>query len=357
MLATIWERYLFRELIKVFGFFLVAFFFLYSLIDYTSHMQDFITHGKLQLMDLLSYYGNQFIKRADLLLPLALLIATVKVLCGFNATRELVALQASGIKLKTLMRPFFLLAAICCAFNWFSAEKILPNSLCALDTFDDFHHYHNHNRHDPFHVLHLKDNSKLIYQKHDKAQDLLFDVYWIRSFDDIWRIRTLKANPKDPIADFADHLVRNSDGTLTKVESYERCRLNQLKWQTNLTRKGMIPIENRKVSQLFKLYAHKNELTKAQASEVLTQLCYKLIMPLLSLLVLVAIAPYCIRYTRSVPIFYIYTAGLFGFIAFFTLMDSSTILGSHRTLPPMVALLLPFGLCSAFFSWKFAKTS
>lgn len=357
MLTTIWQRYLFNELFKVFCFFLVAFFFLYSLIDYSTHMQDFMSNGTVQLKEILFFYGFQFIKRAVLLLPLALLIATIKVLCTLNATRELVALQASGLNLKTLLRPFFLLAGLCCVFNWFSAEKLLPAALNTLESFEDKHHYNSHSKHDPFHVLHLKDNSKLVYQKHDIANNILFDVYWIRSFNDIWRIKTLKDDPKDPVADFADHLVRKKDGTLAKVESFDKCRLNELKWQSNMPRKGMIPIEGRKVSQLIKVLFHKEQITKTQASEALTYVGYKLTMPLLSLLVVIAVAPFCIRYTRNVPTFFIYSMGLFGFIAFFTLLDACIILGSHRTIPPLLAILVPFGVCSAFFSWKFVKTS
>ncbi|MCX6991210.1 MAG: LptF/LptG family permease, partial [Chlamydiae bacterium] len=101
MLTKIWQRYFFIELCKVFFFFLVSFFFLYSLIDYTTHAGDFVTDGKFQSKNLLFYYGFQFIKRAYLLLPLALLISTIKVLCSMNASRELVALQSSGVKLKS----------------------------------------------------------------------------------------------------------------------------------------------------------------------------------------------------------------------------------------------------------------
>ncbi|MCX6991211.1 MAG: LptF/LptG family permease, partial [Chlamydiae bacterium] len=248
------------------------------------------------------------------------------------------------------------LGALCCIFNWVSSEMLLPKALTSLNRFDDISHYNGRDRKEPFHILHLKDQSKLIYQTHDMESNTFCDVYWVKSFNEIWRIKTLKADPKNPIAELADHLVRSKDGTLTKVESYEKCIINGLTWQKDLNRKGIIPIESRKVSELYKVLAHKNEISKEQASEVLTTLCYKLVMPLLSLLAVVAIAPFCIRYTRSVPTFYIYASGLFGFITFFLLIDSLVILGSHNTLNPLVAILLPFGMCAGVFSWKFTKT-
>src|SRR5690348_8415177 len=90
MLASIWQRYLFREILKVFFLFLGCFFFLYSILDYSLHMQDFLVDKQIHLGHLFIYYFYQFIKRADLLIPLALLIATLKVLFSFNARGELV---------------------------------------------------------------------------------------------------------------------------------------------------------------------------------------------------------------------------------------------------------------------------
>src|SRR5579862_8822250 len=102
MLKWIWERYLFREILKVFFLFLGCFFFLYSILDYSLHMQDFLVDKKIHFSHLLIYYSYQFIKRADMLIPLALLIATLKVLFTINARGELVALQASGIPTKRI---------------------------------------------------------------------------------------------------------------------------------------------------------------------------------------------------------------------------------------------------------------
>ncbi|MBM3207557.1 MAG: LptF/LptG family permease [Chlamydiae bacterium] len=351
-----WERYLFLEVVKIFLFFLFAFFFVFSLMDYATHMKDFSSDGKMQASHLLSYYSCQFVKRSEILLPLAILIACTKVLCSLNATKELVALQASGLKLRLLLRPFFLLAGICCLFNYISAEKILPSALNYLDEFEHRSHYNGRNRNEPFHVLYLQDQSKLIYQKHDKSTNSYMDVYWIRSFNDIWKIKTLKADPKNPVAEFADHLVRNKDGLLMKAESLEKCFMKGLTWQKNLTRKGMIPIENRKISHLYKMLKNSKGLSKKNYSEIQTYFTHKLISPLLCILVVLGIAPFCIKYTRTPPVFYIYCIGLFSYIAFYTFMDSCIIIATHNTIHPLVALLAPFSLCSSFFCYKFLKS-
>ena len=358
MLNTIWKRYIFKELNKVFFFFLFCFFFLYGIVDYSTHIQDFVKDKHIQFADIALYYSCQFIKRADLLIPLALLIATIKVLCTMNGSRELVALQASGISKKKLFSPFFLMATFCCLFNLASVETLLPQSLNYLDSFRDAHFRHSFRgkRTEPFRVLHLKDGSKLIYQEYDAEKKVFIDVFWIRSFDDIWHLQTLQSDPKNPVGQYVDHLKRNKEGVMEKVESYELCRLSQLHWQANLPRKGMIPIENRKVSHLYKLLFVSDSTTKFQAKEILTELCFKCIMPFLSFLVVLGCTPFCVVYSRSSPVFFIYSMALFSFIAFFTLMDAVVILGKNNTFPPVAAILPPFLCCMGACWWKYRKT-
>src|SRR5215468_3334694 len=124
----IWQRYLIREILKVFFLFLGCFFFLYALIDYSMHMQDFFADKRIQIIHITVYYFFHFVKRADLLIPLALLIATLKVLFSLNARGELIALQSSGLPRKKILRPFFIIAVMCTLFNLASAEFLLPSS-------------------------------------------------------------------------------------------------------------------------------------------------------------------------------------------------------------------------------------
>ena len=93
----IWERYIFRETLKVFFLFLGCFYFLYAMIDYSTHMQDFIVDKRIQVSHIIGYYSFMFIKRADLIVPLAALIACIKQLLSMTHNGELVALQSSAI--------------------------------------------------------------------------------------------------------------------------------------------------------------------------------------------------------------------------------------------------------------------
>jgi lipopolysaccharide export system permease protein len=358
ILTAIWERYLFKEVIKVFFLFLGCFFFLYALIDYSLHMQDFIADKEIHLTHLLCYYSFQFVKRADLLIPLALLIATIKVLFAINAKGELVALQASGIPLKRLMRPFFIAATLCALFNFLSAEFFLPSSLNFLDKFRELHFKHSYRGHrkEPIHILPLKDGSKLIYQSEDKDKNSFFDVFWVRSIDDLWRMKMLSADPDNPVGKYVDHLKRTLDGNLEKVESFETYRFGNFKWQPDLSGKGMIPLENRKMTELLRLLKEKRKTTAFEYPQVLTHLLFKCTIPLLSFLVIIGAAPFCIRYSRNLLVFFTYAVALFSFVAFFAFMDAAVILGENHVLSPFTAILLPILLLFFGFSFKYRKT-
>lgn len=358
ILKTLWERYLFRELLKVFFLFLGCFFFLYSLIDYSLHMQDFIADKKIQISHTFVYYLFQFVKRADLLLPLAILIATLKVLFSMNARGELIALQAAGLPLKKILRPFFFLAILCALFNLISSEFLMPASLNHLDHFREQHFKHSYRGHrkEPVHVLPLKDRSKIIYQTEDKEKKLFLDVFWVCSIDEMWRMQSLSTDPLNPVGTYVDHLKRNTEGNFEKVESFDQYRFAKFRWQPDPTGKGYTPLENRKLSELFRLLIQKTKTTAYEYPQVLTHFLFKLTMPWLALLVVVAGAPFCLRYSRNPPVFFTYSIALFSFVAFFAMMDAVVILGENLVFSPYLAILLPFLLCLGAFGIKFRKT-
>ncbi|MCK4935100.1 MAG: LptF/LptG family permease, partial [Simkaniaceae bacterium] len=79
--SKIWQRYLFLSLLKVFFLILLGFFLLYTLMDYSLHMQEFTNASSASFNKIIVYYGLQFIKRLELLLPLTLLISSIHILC------------------------------------------------------------------------------------------------------------------------------------------------------------------------------------------------------------------------------------------------------------------------------------
>lgn len=358
IVSTIWERYLLREILKVFFLFLGCFFFLYALIDYSMHMQDFIADKRIQIPHLLVYYFFHFIKRADLLIPLSLLISTLKVLFALNQRGELIALQASGLSRKKILRPFFFIGLLSVLFNLASSEFLLPSSLNFLDRFrqDHFKHYDRGHRKEPVHAIRLKDRSKIIYQTLDSEKKFFQDVFWVRSFDEIWRMKALSTDVENPVGFYVDHLKRGSEGNFEKVESFDQYRFDKFRWQPDPTGKGYIPLENRSLSSLLHMLVQKTKTTAYEYPQVLTHFLFKTAIPFLSLLVVVAGAPFCLKHSRNLPLFFTYAIALFGFIAFFAMMDAAVILGENLVVSPYLAILGPIFLCWAAFGIKYRKS-
>ena len=354
---TIWERYIFKSLLK--GFFLVlfCFFFLYALIDFSTHAHDFIIHGKVVFSKIYTFYLYQFIKRLIILLPLALLIAAIRTLSSLNIHRELVAFQACGLKMKKLLRPLFLLGIFCALFSYANEQVFLPKSIAYLDQVkqEEGRGALTKDHKKQFAVLYLDDASKLIYQKFDKEKGAFFDVYWIRSFHDIWRMKYLSADPKNPVAEYADHIIRTKEGFLEKTESFEKISLPYLKWEESQLSKKQSSIKHQPISDLFLLTLKNDKRSFHLRGEIQTHFFHKVAMPLLPLLVLFGVIPFLISYSRNPPIFLIYGISIFAFVVFFTLMNALVIIGENQVLPPYIAIFSPFLLCFGVSYVKFRK--
>ena len=106
--------------------------------------------------------------------------------------------------------------------------------------------------------------------------------------------------------------------------------------------KGELPLENRKITDLFRQLLIKKRTSAYEYPQVLTQLLFKCTIPLLPLLVVMGSAPYCIRHSRRPPIFQTYAIALFGVVALFALMDACVILGENNAASPIFIPIIPF---------------
>jgi lipopolysaccharide export system permease protein len=357
----IWQRLIFRELLKNFALVLFGFFFLYCALDYSFHMQDFLKGKGIRIVDFGLYYTHLFIKRSDLLIPLGVLVATIKVLTTLNTQRELLALQVAGLNFKKINKPFLLLAACCALFTLISTECILPHSTIYLDNFHNSHFSHSNQgvralaKKEKLQVIPLPDRSKVVYQYFDKEKEAYFDLIWIRTPDDIWRMKYLKMNGKHPMGEYADHFVRGKNGFFEKVTSHVEYEFTPLKGMRESSVNAFIPYENRKASELIRL-GHRSTTTAYEKAEIMTNFHSKIAMPFLPLLVVMAASPFCVRYSRTQSPFFTYVFGIFGYITFYLITNACFILGESNALSPGIAIYTPFLVCGSYFSLKFFKT-
>ena len=323
--TKIWQRYFLVEILKTFFLFLSCFFFLYALIDYSMHMQEILKNKKISLGDLSIYYGMLFSKRCDLLLPLSLLIASVRVLTSLNRRNELLALQTSGIPVHHLTRPFFFVGLLCVGLSYCNFEILAPKSLNYIDHFEKKYLKKKSSRkaqNTAIHALPLEDGTRLLYQNYDSDKNEFFDLFWVVSIDEIYHIKNLRITDSHPIGTFVDHMKREEDGQIKKVASYSEYLFKDLFLNFDLQDHFSRPMENRSISNLTAMTLDKTPLFYENRWTVHTHLYFKLFMPWLPVLVLIGVIPFCVPSVRYLPTFLIFSITIFGYISFFTVILS-----------------------------------
>jgi lipopolysaccharide export system permease protein len=355
---AIWERYFLGQFIRMFFLFLFCFYGLYVLIDYATHT-SVLAHHQIQIpfYEIARYYLFVFSSRAEILIPLALLIAFVQTVCTLNSHQELVALMASGFKLKLLMRPFLTMGLICVLLMYLNEEFLLPEALRKLKRIEDATKHQKH-RHSPRlavrHVI-LEDGSLLIFQDYDTAKERFFDAYWIQSIDSIYRIKYLSPSLSSPIGFFVDHLVRQPGGELLQEAAYKEFTFSTMQFNPELLQSTILEPDILSLSELTTQTLEVSQELNEKESKILTAFYWKLTLPWLCLLAIIAPAPYCVRFSRQLPIFLIYVCSLFGLIAFYMFMDAAQVIAKRQVLSPLWAICGSFLPIFGYFGWRFIK--
>lgn len=346
---TIWMRYLGKQLGQIFAFLFFCLFIVYFLVDFSINGVRFLSIGTTDILELFLYYMRHLSMHLDLFFSLSLLLSCLKVLNDLNQHHELVALQMAGISRKKLLFPFYILAATLSCLSYANAQWFAPH---AQDAIEDFQRAHAKKKkkiaQEHVHSISLNDRSELVYQSiHGQT---LFDAFWIRSVDDIWHIKRLELTDP-PLGHFVDHLVRGKDKQFQKTDSFDQYVFPQLSWPEEVSLYRFIPFENRPLT----LLAHQALSQSADQSKIFAHLNYKLALPLLPFLVLFAIAPVTMRFSRQKPLFLIAACCLFGFISLMTLLEGLLILGENQVFPPYLATWGPLAIAFALVARPFAK--
>jgi lipopolysaccharide export system permease protein len=354
-MSKIWQRYFIRELLKVFLMLLFCFYALYVLIDYSSRPGTFRALG-LSSWQLTLYYLYTFVMRADILIPFALLIATIKTVLAANMHRELVALLASGIRLKQILRPFLYTGLAFTALVYLNTEWIVPQARIGLQKMEELRFLSiDRGLSSRVHSLVLKDRSILIYQSFDAPQETFFDLFWVRTADDIYRIKflTLKHVPEGSLV---DHLSRNSNGQLVQVSFSDHMLFPQIEFSDENITETLRPASDLSLSQLWgQLDLNKSDKIKSdKKAKIETALYHKLVMPWLCLLAVLAPLPYCVQFSRNPPQFFIYVLGMFGLVTLYLLMSALATISQNQVADPFWVLLFPMVLIGCGCSWKYA---
>lgn len=351
MFSKIWERYFFREVVKVFLLLIVSFYALYVLIDYSNRSSSF-RHLHFTAYDLLLYYAFTFVQRLDILVPFAFLIAVIRMLTHLNSSNELVALLVGGIKLRSIIKPFLIMSLFFTALIYLNTEVLLPYAAQKLNKFEDKRFFADEGDQELGGVqsIVLKDKTTLIYQSFDIETDTYFDVYWVRSTNDIYRIKYL--NIKDRSGQFVEHLLRDANGKLKLAETFEHKNFPDIVFSSKKLEGTTVSAENQSISNLWR-NTHGSASDKVAKQR--TMLHHKLVTPWLSFLVVIGVAPFCLLFSRQHPTFYLYAFSLFGLVALYLVMNAMQILGKNQVLNPFWAIWTAPALIGLIFGSHYLR--
>jgi lipopolysaccharide export system permease protein len=351
----LWQRYFIGESLKLLLFILAVLFVLFTVIDYSLNTKHLVGHG-VPWGKLLGYYGAQFFTYMQLLVPLALMLSVIKTVTTANTHNELVALRAGGLAARKLLQPLLLVAALCASFLWANYQWIYPTATAKVERFED--RYLRGTRKDDkpkLNVVRLHDGSKLLYQSYDTSREAFFDVYWLRTGGDLYRMHHLMPHGKTPEATFVDHIIRSEEGHFLRDASFKHVELPDMRFGERDLIDALVPPKDMSLTDLWRRLPTGHASISDYESQVVSAFNLKLAYPLLCFLVVLAPAPWCIRFRRHLPIFFIFCLSIAGFLAFLTTMDAMAILGESRTLPPGWALWLPVLSCFGIFGYRYAR--
>lgn len=357
IISKIWERYFLGNLLRTTLFVIACTYGLYVLLDYASHSASFHRHQvQFQWKEVILYYICEFFNRLEVLLPLSLLLATIRTLTTMNVHNELVALMSSGVSVQRLMHPFVCVGLAAVSLMYINFEIVLPKAAQELKQIHDGRSSKKiRNRAEIMaRSVQLEDRSTLIFQEYDAMQQSFFDAYWIRNIDDIYRMTYLKISTPLPLGLEVDHLQRNAQGDMVVMETFSEHSFDGMSFNRKALFESTVQPEEQSLSELWQRVPSHIAMSEKEA-QVMTTFYHKLMLPWLCLLAIIGPAPFCLRITRNLPVFFVYAGSLFGLVATYVVLDATVLLGERQALPPFWAVCAPFACVLSILLWRFVR--
>jgi lipopolysaccharide export system permease protein len=349
----LWQRYFYKQYVLSILYILFASFGLFLLVDAMAHLDNIVARPDFSMWS--TYYLASFSKRLDVLLAFAILIATIRTITNFQARGELVALLASGTSKKQLLGPFIITAAIfafllLCNYQW-----VFPTAVRTTGMFETtkFLKEKEKEKESPKEVM-LADGTKIIYSSYDETSRKFKDLFWIFSANKIFYMKTLSLEGKTPIGAWVDHILRMPSGQLEKISSFEKYEFKKMHFDERILKNSTTPCKEQSLSDLADESWLYLSSSSPRASEIKSFFIYRLTFPLLCLLACFAPAPFCLRFSRNVPVVLIYLLSLAGLFCVMLILQAAFVLAKYQALSPISALLLPWIAAMGFFAKKFA---
>lgn len=347
----VFNRWCFREVLKTLFFCLAAFYLLYVLIDYSSRISNHHTL-RFEWWTLFEYYGLLFIRRLEVLLPFALLIATASTLQSIWQLHGWGFLMLGGRPLKKLLRPFYAMALATCLFLIYNEEALIPWAMKRLNHIESlyFHKGEGVSELNTRSLLRLKEGGVLFFDAFDAKRQELFDVWYLPRWNELYHIEKLDISKAMPMGYQVDAF--EVERGLVHENSYlDEAPFNEMHvtWQ-DLLESALDPL-NLSITELTQ-HLSERILSPQERCEFLATLLKKLLFPTLALFVVWMILPYFVTFKRDVPFILYYLVAILIYLGFYLLISSLYTVAAANVFSPLLALLLPFGAVLCVTLWK-----
>jgi len=123
--VKILDRYIIRQFLVVFLFGLLAFIFIFIIIDMMEKLDDFID-AQAPTSTIVEYYIASIPDIIKLMIPVAVLLSALFVTGRLSSQNELAAIKSSGTSLYRIMAPFLVVTCLICCISIYLNGWVVP---------------------------------------------------------------------------------------------------------------------------------------------------------------------------------------------------------------------------------------
>jgi len=131
------DRYIIRKFIGTYIYSIILIISISIVFDINENLAKFTTnHAPLKAI-VVDYYANFVPYFANLFSPLFVFIAVIFFTSKLAGNSEIIAMLASGMSFRRLMRPYFISAALIAALNYYLGSFVIPQGTVVRQNFEE----------------------------------------------------------------------------------------------------------------------------------------------------------------------------------------------------------------------------
>ena len=130
------DRYIIKKFIGTYVYSIALIISISIVFDINENLDKFVTNHAPMKAIVFDYYANFVPYFANLFSPLFVFIAVIFFTSKLAGNSEIIAMLASGMSFKRLMRPYFISAALIAALNYYLGSFVIPQGTVIKQNFE-----------------------------------------------------------------------------------------------------------------------------------------------------------------------------------------------------------------------------